>query len=102
MGFLWRLSKFGLRVGLVAGAVKITYDNDIWSLKTDKGAKLYEETKEHVVPGTIIYREKLPSLDEVETAVGNRWNHRVERLFNFVDNFPSSVNTVANRLINNK
>ncbi|CAJ0577470.1 unnamed protein product, partial [Mesorhabditis spiculigera] len=102
MGFLWRLSKLGLRVGLVAGAIKISYDNDIWSLRTEKGAKLYQTTKELIVPGTIVYKEKLPSVDEVKGKVGGCWNTGVDKTFNMIENAPASLNTVTNSLINNK
>ncbi|GMT01153.1 hypothetical protein PENTCL1PPCAC_23327, partial [Pristionchus entomophagus] len=102
MGFMWKTGKILLRVGLVAGAIKISLDNDIWSLRTEKGSDLYEKLKKYIVPGTIVYREKLPSVGDVQTEVGGRWNNGVNKVFSAVENAPSSLNTVANGLINNK
>ncbi|CAI4221785.1 unnamed protein product [Auanema sp. JU1783] len=102
MGILWKLSKVGIRVGLVVGAVKLSYDHDIWSLNTVKGSDLYNQIKKYIVPGTIVYADKLPSVEEVQVKVGTSWNNGVTKVFDSIETAPSSLNTVANRLINNK
>lgn len=40
-------------------AVKVSLDNDIWSLSTEKGANLCEQLKERIIPGTIVYPQKV-------------------------------------------
>ncbi|CAD6184950.1 unnamed protein product [Caenorhabditis auriculariae] len=104
MGFLWKLSKFAIKVGLVAGAVKISIDNDIWSLNNVKvGIRFVpKKLKKYILPGTIVFPEQLPSPREVQLEVGSRWNNGVDKVFTTIENVPSSINTVANRMINNK
>lgn len=51
--------RVGVKVGVVAGAVKLSVDQDIWSLNTNKGARVYANLQEHVVPGTIVFPEKV-------------------------------------------
>ncbi|KAK6038384.1 hypothetical protein COOONC_24111 [Cooperia oncophora] len=102
MGFLWSLSKFSIKVALVAGAVKLSIDNDIWSLSTTNGADLYSKLKQYILPGTVVFPEKLPTVEEVRIGAERRWNNGVDKVFTAVENAPSSLNTVANRLINNK
>ncbi|KAK5971674.1 MICOS complex subunit MIC13 [Trichostrongylus colubriformis] len=102
MGFLWSVSKFSIKVALVAGAVKLSIDNDIWSLSTASGANLYRKLKQYIVPGTIVFPENLPSVEEVQTDVGHAWNNGVEKVFTAVQSAPSSINAVANRMIGNK
>ena len=51
--------RFAAKVGLVAGAVKLSIDNDVWSLKTEKGSETYDKLKKYILPGTIVYREKV-------------------------------------------
>lgn len=109
MGFLSWLTRTSLRVGAVAAAVKISVDNgmpkfwnfnpflclDVWSLKTDVTEQKYGELKKNIVPGAIVYKEKvstsireisfkqfqLPQNDELETAVGSKWNVSCWELF---------------------
>ena len=50
---------FAAKVGIVAGAIKLSIDNDVWSLKTEKGSETYENLKKYILPGTIVYREKV-------------------------------------------
>ncbi|ETN76107.1 hypothetical protein RB195_004944 [Necator americanus] len=102
MGYLWKISRFTVKVALVAGAVKLSIDNNIWSLDTARGADLYAKLKEYIIPGTIVYPEKLPSVEEVTTDVERCWNKGVDKVFSTIQNAPSSLNTVANRMINNK
>lgn len=40
MGFLWKTTKLGIKVGLVAGAVKLSIDNDVWSTNNVKVSQL--------------------------------------------------------------
>ncbi|CAB3408252.1 unnamed protein product [Caenorhabditis bovis] len=102
MGFFWKTAKFGIRVGLVVGAIKLSIDNDIWSTNNVKGSELYQKLKKYIVPGTLVFPEQLPSKQDVELEVGGRWNNGVDKVFNAIEKVPSSLNTVANRLINNK
>ncbi|WKX90070.1 hypothetical protein Q1695_009143 [Nippostrongylus brasiliensis] len=102
MGFLWSLSKFSIKVALVAGAVKLSVDNDIWSLNTTSGADLYRKLKEYIIPGTIVFPEKLPSVEDVQVDATQMWNKGVDKVFSAIENAPSSLNTAANRMINNK
>ncbi|PAV72779.1 hypothetical protein WR25_15286 [Diploscapter pachys] len=99
MGFLWRVTKFTARVALVAGAVKLSLDNDVWSLNTVKGSDLYCRLKEYILPGTIVYPQKLPSKEEVLSEAGSSWNSGVDRVFNVIENVPSSTQQVANGII---
>ncbi|CAI5437554.1 unnamed protein product [Caenorhabditis angaria] len=102
MGFLWKTAKLGIKVGLVAGAVKLSIDNDIWSTNNVKGSELYQKLKKYIVPGTLVFPEQLPSKQEVQLEVGGRWNNAVDTVFTSIENVPSSLNTAANRIINNK
>nr|CDJ95379.1 Hypothetical protein CBG22669 [Haemonchus contortus] len=102
MGFLWSVSKFSIKVALVAGAVKLSVDNNIWSLNTTSGANLYNQLKQYILPGTIVFPENLPSVEEVQTDLGRAWNNGIDKVFTAVENAPESFNAVANRMINNK
>lgn len=48
-------------MGLLAGAVKLSVDQGVWSTGTDKTSKLFEQVKCKVLPGTIVYPEKVIS-----------------------------------------
>ncbi|CCD73388.1 MICOS complex subunit MIC13 [Caenorhabditis elegans] len=102
MGFLWKTAKLGIKVGLVAGAVKLSIDNDIWSTNNVKGSELYQKLKKYILPGTVVFPEQLPTVEDVQLKAGGKWNSAVDSVFTTIENVPSSVNTVANRLINNK
>ncbi|KAF1769527.1 hypothetical protein GCK72_001344 [Caenorhabditis remanei] len=102
MGFLWKTAKLGLKVGLVAGAVKLSIDNDIWSTNNVKGSELYQKLKKYILPGTVVFPQQLPTVEDVQLKAGGTWNNAVDSVFTTIENVPSSVNTVANRLINNK
>ncbi|KAK6023300.1 hypothetical protein OSTOST_10918 [Ostertagia ostertagi] len=69
-----------IKVALVAGAVKLSIDNDIWSLSTTSGANLYQKLKQYIVPGTIVFPENLPSVEEVQSDVGRIWNSGVDKV----------------------
>lgn len=43
----------------VVGAVKVSMDHDVWSLRTTLGSENYEKLKQYVLPGTIIYKKKV-------------------------------------------
>ncbi|KHJ85383.1 hypothetical protein OESDEN_14893 [Oesophagostomum dentatum] len=58
MGFFLSFSRFAVKTALVAVAVKLSIDNNVWSLNTTNGADLYEKLKKYIVPGTIVYPEK--------------------------------------------
>ncbi|VDN53694.1 unnamed protein product [Dracunculus medinensis] len=58
MAILLKLIRVGAKVGVVVFAVKVSLDNDIWSLSTEKGANLCEQLKERIIPGTIVYPQK--------------------------------------------
>ena len=47
----------------MATAVKLSIENDVWSLKTEKGSDVYEKLKKYILPGTIVYKEKVRSFD---------------------------------------
>ncbi|KAE9549656.1 hypothetical protein FO519_007130 [Halicephalobus sp. NKZ332] len=98
MGFLWRLTKFTVKVGIVAGAIKLSIDNDVWSLRTDKGSEMYEKLKKYILPGTIVYREKLPSTEEVHLNVGSKWNDNVNCAFTMLNAAPAKLNSGVNSL----
>ncbi|KAL6729449.1 hypothetical protein ANCDUO_24886 [Ancylostoma duodenale] len=102
MGFFWSFSRFAVKTALVAGAIKLSIDNDIWSLNTTNGADLYEKLRKYIVPGTIVYPEQLPSVEEVTTDIERVWNKGVDKVFTTLQHAPSNLNTAANRMINNK
>ncbi|EPB72314.1 hypothetical protein ANCCEY_08597 [Ancylostoma ceylanicum] len=79
MGFFWSFSRFAVKTALVAGAIKLSIDNDIWSLNTTNGADLYEKLRKYIVPGTIVYPEQLPSVEEVTTDIERVWNKGVDK-----------------------
>uniref|UniRef100_A0A0M3HQM2 MICOS complex subunit MIC13 n=1 Tax=Ascaris lumbricoides TaxID=6252 RepID=A0A0M3HQM2_ASCLU len=91
MGVFWQLVRVGVKVGVVAGAVKLSVDQDIWSLNTNKGARVYANLQEHVVPGTIVFPEKLPSREEVRRSVGGAWNCGVDAFFTGLEKMPSFI-----------
>uniref|UniRef100_A0A0K0DEC2 MICOS complex subunit MIC13 n=1 Tax=Angiostrongylus cantonensis TaxID=6313 RepID=A0A0K0DEC2_ANGCA len=80
MGFLWSLSKFSIKVALVAGAVKLSIDSGVWSLDNENGANLYNKVKRYILPGTIVFPKKAPSVDEVQLNVAQCWNNSVDRV----------------------
>uniref|UniRef100_A0A1I7XMK4 MICOS complex subunit MIC13 n=1 Tax=Heterorhabditis bacteriophora TaxID=37862 RepID=A0A1I7XMK4_HETBA len=84
MGILWKISRWTFRVGLFAGAVKLSIDNDIWSLKTDKGSDLYAKLKEYILPGTIVFAKKLPTAQEMQFGIGKYWNCGVNKHLQFL------------------
>ncbi|VDO29310.1 unnamed protein product [Heligmosomoides polygyrus] len=94
--------RFSVKVAAVGGAVKLSIDNNIWSLNTSRGADLYSKLKEYILPGTIVFPENLPSLEEIKTDAGRYWNCGVDKVFTTIENAPKSMNVVANRMINNK
>ncbi|VDM78068.1 unnamed protein product [Strongylus vulgaris] len=80
MGFFLSFTRFAAKTALVAVAVKLSIDNDIWSLNTTNGADLYEKLKRYIVPGTIVYPEQLPSPEEVTTDIERVWNKGVNKV----------------------
>ncbi|KAE9421261.1 hypothetical protein Angca_001117 [Angiostrongylus cantonensis] len=102
MGFLWSLSKFSIKVALVAGAVKLSIDSGVWSLDNENGANLYNKVKRYILPGTIVFPKKAPSVDEVQLNVAQCWNNSVDRVLAAIHNAPSSLSTVVNNAINSK
>uniref|UniRef100_A0AC35G7U2 MICOS complex subunit MIC13 n=1 Tax=Panagrolaimus sp. PS1159 TaxID=55785 RepID=A0AC35G7U2_9BILA len=98
MGFLWSLTKVGIKIGLVVGAVKLSIDNDVWSLKTENGSNGYEKLKKYILPGTIVYKEKLPSPEEVKINAGSRWNSSVNSVFEYLNSAPARINSGINSL----
>ncbi|KHN83902.1 hypothetical protein Tcan_11334 [Toxocara canis] len=91
MGVFWPLVRVAVKVGVVGGAVKLSVDHDIWSLNTDKGAHVYASLQEHVVPGTIVFPEELPSREELRRDVGGAWNRGVDAFFTGVERMPSFI-----------
>ncbi|KJH51179.1 hypothetical protein DICVIV_02641 [Dictyocaulus viviparus] len=102
MGLLWSISKFSIKVALVSGAVKLSIDSDVWSTNNENGAFLYNTIKEYVLPGTVVFRESFPSLDEVKSNVAQYWNNGVDRVFMAFESAPASFRTVVNQVIDNK
>ncbi|KAJ1364862.1 hypothetical protein KIN20_025050 [Parelaphostrongylus tenuis] len=102
MGLLWSLTKFSAKVALVAGAVKLSIDSDVWSLNNANGANLYNDVKRDILPGTIVFPEEVPSIDEIQLNVAQCWNHGVDRVLTAIQNAPSSFNAVVNKAINGK
>ncbi|CAJ0593483.1 unnamed protein product [Cylicocyclus nassatus] len=100
MGFFLSFTRFAAKTALVAVAVKLSIDNDIWSLNTSNGADLYEKLKKHIVPGTIVYPEKLPSAEQLATDVERVWNKGVDKVISTIEKAPSNLNNFANRVIN--
>uniref|UniRef100_A0A7E4UNX3 MICOS complex subunit MIC13 n=1 Tax=Panagrellus redivivus TaxID=6233 RepID=A0A7E4UNX3_PANRE len=98
MGVLWGLTKAGVKVGLVVAAVKLSVDNDVWSLRTEKGSDVYEKLKKYILPGTIVYKEKLPSTEEVQLDFGTRWNNGINAIFNILNATPARLNSGVNSL----
>ena len=49
----------GFRVAVVVGAVKVSYDNNVWSLHTKEGSENYEKLKRYIIPGTIVYKDNV-------------------------------------------
>ncbi|VDM53018.1 unnamed protein product [Angiostrongylus costaricensis] len=92
MGFLWSL--FSIKVALVAGAVKLSIDSDVWSLDNENGANLYNNVKRYILPGTVVFPKKIPSIDEVQLDVAQCWNNGIDRV--------SAVNKTAKIVIINK
>ncbi|TKR93868.1 hypothetical protein L596_008243 [Steinernema carpocapsae] len=98
MGIMGRLFKVGVKWGLVVGAVKLSIDQEVWSLKTERGSELYSKLKEFILPGTIVYREKLPSPEEVHVNVGSKWNDGIDSVFSSVNSIPTALNASVNSL----
>uniref|UniRef100_A0A1I7ZRW9 MICOS complex subunit MIC13 n=1 Tax=Steinernema glaseri TaxID=37863 RepID=A0A1I7ZRW9_9BILA len=98
MGFTSRLLKTGVKWGVVVGAVKLSIDQEVWSLNTERGSELYSKLKQYILPGTIVYREKLPSPEEVHLNVGSKWNGVIDSIFGYANSFPSTLNSAVNSL----
>ncbi len=103
----------GLRVGLLALAVKVSTDNKVWSLHTDESYAAYHKFTKNIVPGTIVYREKvlfkevegvqrhisplcilnfqLPSKDEMEADVSQKWNRNVNFAISYLSQLRSKL-----------
>ncbi|VDN06048.1 unnamed protein product [Thelazia callipaeda] len=69
----------GFKIGVVGAVLKFSYDCDIWSLDSNKGAQKLKALKETVIPGTIIipYKEKC---SEFEAG----WNNAMDKIFSLV------------------
>jgi len=91
MGFMGKVAKASLRVGLIAAAVKISVDNDVWSLCTDDSSATYEKFKRYIVPGTIVYKKKLPATDEIRDDVQHEWNSLTNCAFSYVSRLPNRL-----------
>uniref|UniRef100_A0A915EJ01 MICOS complex subunit MIC13 n=1 Tax=Ditylenchus dipsaci TaxID=166011 RepID=A0A915EJ01_9BILA len=91
MGFLGYTIKTGLRVGIVAAAVKLSIDNCVWSPETDQGYATFEKLKQNVLPGTVVYPEHMPSKAEVQENIASKWNRNVNCAFSYLNAVPSRV-----------
>ncbi|KAI6179721.1 hypothetical protein M3Y98_00640900 [Aphelenchoides besseyi] len=96
MGLIGWLAKSGLKIAAVAGAVKISMDNNVWSLNTNESGHVYEKFKKDVVNGTIVYKEKMPTCDEMQTNVGQNWNNGINQIFNYLNNAPTTIKETVN------
>jgi len=103
MGFIrtvfGSLTKTGLKLAVVAGAVKVSLDNEVWSLRTDVGETVYGKFKKDIVNGVVVYKEQLPSCDEMQNEYGGRWNRNVNRVFSYVNNASSKLSHEFNALL---
>ncbi|VDL69696.1 unnamed protein product [Nippostrongylus brasiliensis] len=43
------------------------------------GADLYRKLKEYIIPGTIVFPEKLPSVEDVQVDATQMWNKGVDK-----------------------
>ncbi|KAI1722337.1 protein QIL1 domain-containing protein [Ditylenchus destructor] len=86
-----RLVWAGTRIALVAGAVKLSLDNDVWSTTTKAGSNTYEKLKKEIVPGTFVYHEQLPSKEEVCSNAASCWNDNVNKTFDYINSVPSRI-----------
>jgi len=91
MGKVWKLTYNVARVGLLAGAVKISVDQGVWSTGTDKTSALFEQVKSKVLPGTIVYPEKLPKPQEVKESLEANWNCGVKTTFTAIEESPGKI-----------
>ncbi|KAI6221321.1 MICOS complex subunit MIC13 [Aphelenchoides fujianensis] len=96
MGFVGWIAKSGLKLAAVAGAVKISLDQGVWSLNTDESGRVYDRLKREVVNGAVVYPEKMPTRDELQTRVGESWNAGIKRLFGLLDETPATVRQAVN------
>ncbi|KAF1769530.1 hypothetical protein GCK72_001347 [Caenorhabditis remanei] len=87
MGFLWKTAKLGLKEGLVAGAVKLSIDNDIWSTNNVKGSELYQKLKKYILPGTVVFSQQLPTVEDVQLKAGGTWNNAVDSVCYFLEHY---------------
>ena len=49
-------------MAVVAAVVKVSADNNVWSLDTVRGSETYSKLKTYILPGTIVYKEKVSSV----------------------------------------
>ncbi|CAD5206540.1 unnamed protein product [Bursaphelenchus okinawaensis] len=91
MGFLSWLTKSGIRLAAVAGAVKISIDQNVWTLEPAVGETVYDNFTKNIVNGTVVYKEKLPSCEEVQSEVGSKWNKNVNCAFHYINNAPELI-----------
>uniref|UniRef100_A0A914VU67 MICOS complex subunit MIC13 n=1 Tax=Plectus sambesii TaxID=2011161 RepID=A0A914VU67_9BILA len=91
MGKMWKLTYNAARVGLLAGAVKLSVDQGVWSTGTDKTSVLFEQVKSKILPGTIVYPEKLPKPQEVKENLETNWNCGVKTTFDAIEEGPSKI-----------
>ncbi|VDD88297.1 unnamed protein product [Enterobius vermicularis] len=84
MSFVWKLTKAGIKIGVVYAAVKLSLDYDIWSLNTGKGADNYNRLQKTIMPGLQVF-SNLPSTSEMGERIEKSWNCGVKKFFNAFD-----------------
>ncbi|KAI6182089.1 MICOS complex subunit MIC13 [Aphelenchoides bicaudatus] len=98
MGFVSWIGKKTLQLGVVAAALKVSIDNDVWSLRSDVTEKSYENFKKTIVNGTIVYKEKLLQNEGALKEAGSKWNDNVNCAFNALNNSGEYVTKKVNEI----
>ncbi|KAH7728588.1 Protein W04C9.2 [Aphelenchoides avenae] len=96
MGFFRWLTRTTAKVAVVAAVVKVSADNNVWSLDTVRGSETYSKLKKYILPGTIVYKEKLAS-EEFQTEAVSTWNCYVNCAFSMLNSVPSRFVEATNK-----
>ncbi|ESN93555.1 hypothetical protein HELRODRAFT_180872 [Helobdella robusta] len=92
------LLKNTLKVLIGAGAVYVTLDKGAWEVSSEHGSKFLQEVKKNILPETVEYIEKAPSVKTINHAALNKWNKGVQTVFSFIGSVPETTQECFEKL----
>ncbi|CAD5209425.1 unnamed protein product [Bursaphelenchus xylophilus] len=88
MGFVSWVTKSGIKLAAVVVAVKVSIDQKVWTLEPAEGEAVYQTFTKDVLNGAVVYKEKLPSCEEVKSDMGSKWNKNINCAFGYLNQAP--------------